>query len=145
MQFEESKTELKAASKVAERYWMAAILLIVIIIGCIGIIVQRQMELNNCLHSHTEFRNKIEVLIEQKGASEGKSNHALTLKEQADQFLDHTLSYQDRLVKNAAECREHLQQLVQNMTALAIEKDDLARKYNLCSASLIACEATKTS
>ena len=145
VQFEESKTELKTASKVAERYRMAAILLIVIIIACIGIIVHQQMGLNNYLNSHSEFRKKMETLVEQKGAYERKSSHALTLKKQTDQFLNRTLSDYDRLVKDVKECQIHLQQLVQNVAALAGEKDGLARKLNLCYEKLTECEATKTS
>ena len=124
---------------------MATVILIVIIIACIGIIVHRQMELDNCLSSHTKCRNKIEALVEQKGANEEKRDHALTLKEQADLFLKRTFASEDRLIQDAKECQTLVRQLVQNVTALAGEKDSLVREFNLCNEKLTACEATKTS
>ena len=152
VQSEESKTELKAASKIGERYWMATYLLIFIVVACIGIIIHRQMELNNCLSSHTEFRNKIEVLVAQKGANEEKSKTALALKEQNNKILERLFSNEDRALKGAVNCEEHLReveastrQAFQNMTILATEKEAFQLKYLLCNDKLIACEATKTS
>ena len=72
MQLEGVKIQLTAASTVGERYWMATLLLIVIIVACIGIIYHRQMAVNDCLSSHTKSRDKIETLVEQKGANEEK-------------------------------------------------------------------------
>lgn len=136
MQCEVSKTQLTTASRIGERYWMATLLLIVIIIACIGIIYHRQMELNNCLSKDTESRGKIETLVEQKGANEEKSSHALTLKEQADQFLSRTFDDKDRLIKDVQDCRTLVEQLVQNMTALTVEKETLAVKLTSCNDKL---------
>ena len=87
----------------------------VIIIPCIGIVINQQMEMNNCLRSHTIARNEIGDLLERKGANEGKIKHVLlTLKEQAYQFLDQLF---DRPIKDAKDCQILLRQLVQNVTA----------------------------
>ena len=143
MQCEESKTQLTAASKVGERYWMATLLLIVIIVACIGIIYHQHMEMKNCLSRDTESRGKIETLVEQKGANEQKNNQALTLMEQADKFLNRTMASEDRLIKDAKECQTLVQQLVQNVTALTVEKEAMANKYQSCNEKLTTCEGKK--
>ena len=145
MQFVKSKTDLQASSKRAERYWMATLILIVLIIACIGIIVNLQMEVNNCLRGHSEFRNKIKTLAELKEKIEEENSRAVILKKQTDRFLNRMFSNEDRLVKDAKECELHLRQLLQNATALASEKNDYARKYHLVIEQLAACEAKKTS
>ena len=139
MQLEGVKAQLTVASTVGERYWMATLLLIVIIVACIGIIYHRQMAVNDCLSSHTKSRDKIENLVEQKGANEEKKIHALTLKEQADQFLNRTFKDNDRLLKDVEDCRTLVQQLLQNATALAIEKESMTLKYQTCSEKLTTC------
>ena len=139
MQLEGVKTQLTAASTVGERYWMATLLLIVIIVACIGIIYHRQMAVNDCLSSHTKSRDKIEDLVHQTGANEEKKSHALTLKEQADQFLNRTFNDNDRLIKDAKECQTLVQQLVQNVTGLAVEKESMTLKYKSCQEDLTTC------
>lgn len=118
---------------------MATLLLIVIIVACIGIIYHRQMEVINCWSRDTESRGKIETLVHQTGANEEKKSHALTLKEQADEFLKRTFKDNDRLIKDAKECQTLVKQLVQNVTALAVEKESIALKYKTCNNDLLAC------
>ena len=145
MQFIKKLKTDQASSKMVERYWTATVILIIIIIACIGIIVHRQIEVDNCRSSVNELRNRIEDLVEQSGKSKELSSHALTLKEQADKFLNQMFSNEDRLIKEAKECEELLRQLAQNVTVLAGEKDGLAHKYNSCNENLTACKARKTS
>ena len=140
MQLEGVKTQLTTASNIGERYWMATLLLTVIIIACIGVIYHRQMEVINCQSKDTESRGKIESLVEQKGANEEKRSHALTLKEQADQFLNRMFSKEDRLIEDAKDCQKFVRQLVQNVTALTGERDDAEGKYKTCFEQLTACE-----
>ena len=139
MQFDGVKTQLTAASAVGERYWSFTLILIVIIIACIGIIVHRQMEVNTCWSRDTESRGKMENLVRQSGANEEKSSHALTLQQQANQFLNRTFNDNDRLIKDAKECQTLVQQLVQNVTGLAVEKESMTLKYKSCQEELTTC------
>ena len=152
MQLNKSKIELQTAIGTGERYWMATIILTVIIIACVAVVVERQVEVNSCWSSHNESRNKIENLSVMKGKIEEQTNHAVTLKEQTDQFLNRTFSNEDRAIKGVEDCQKRLRdietstrQLVANVTSLAVEKDKLATKYNTCSERLTTCETTKTS
>ena len=148
----ESKIELQTAIGTGERYWMATLILTVIIIACVAVIIERQVEVNSCWSIHSECRNKIEELVEVKGKIEVKTNHAVILKEQTDQFLNRTFSNEDRAIKGIEDCQKRLRdmetsvrKLLMNVTSLAVERDKLATKYNLCSEQLAVCEATKTS
>ena len=145
MQFEKWKTW-------AEHYWMASILLIVIIMACIGIIIHRQMEVNNCWSSHNKFRNKLEDLAQLKGKIEEKNNQALILKEQTDKILERTFFNEDRTIKGVEECQKRLREieastrkLIRDVTHFAGENDQLIFKYHLCNEHLTAYEASKTS
>ena len=145
MQLKNSKTELQAAIGTGERYWMATLILTVIIIACIAVIFQ-------FWSSHSECSNKLEKLAEMKGKIEEKTNHAVILKKQTDQFLNRTFSNEDRAIKGVEDCQKRLReietstrQLVEDVRNFASERDKLATKYNSCSEQLTACEATKTS
>ena len=147
-----SKMELQAAIRIGERYWMATLLLIFIITVSGAVIVNRQMEVNNCWRSHNESRNRIENLVELRGQIQEKNNNSLILKQQTDIFLNRTFSNEDRAIKNVEDCEKRLRdietstrQLIVNVTTLANEKDKLAVKYNKCSDQLTALERTKTS
>ena len=145
MQLNKSKIYLQAAIGTGERYWMATLILTVVIIACIAVIVQRQVEVNSCWSSHSELA----ILT---GKIQEKSNHAQILKEQTDKFLNRTFSNEDRAIKGVEECQKHLRaietstrQLVMNVTSLAAERDKLVAEYNTCNNKLIACETSKTS
>lgn len=119
MQFIKKLKTDQASIKMAEHYWMATVILIVVIIACIGIVYHQQMEVTNCRGSLNELRNKIEYLVEQRGKCEELSKHALTLKELSDKLLNWMFSNTDRIMKDAEECQILLQQLAQNVTVLA--------------------------
>ena len=97
MQLNKSKIEHQAAIRIGERYWMATLLLMVIIIACIGIIVHRQTEVNNCWISHRESRSKIESLIELKGHVQERNN-----------YFTHLASEKDKLAAKYNLCTEKL-------------------------------------
>ena len=144
--------ELQAAIRIGERYWMATLLLIFIITVFGAVIVNRQMEVNNCWRSHNESRNRIENLVELRGQIQEKNNNSLILKQQTDIFLNRTFSNEDRAIKNVEDCEKRLRdietstrQLIVNVTTLANEKDKLAVKYNTCSEQLTALERAKKS
>ena len=144
MQLNKSKIDLHTAIGTGERYWTATLILTVIIIACVAVIVQRQVEINSCWSSHSELA----IL---KGKIQEKSNHVQILKEQTDQFLSRTFSKEDRALKEVDYCQKHLRdieistrQLVVNVTSLANERDKLVAEYNLCNKKLTACETTKT-
>ena len=149
-----SKKELQVAIGTGESYRNATFILIFSIILCAAVIVERQVEVSNCWSTHGECNNKIENLAELKGKFEEKTNHAITLKEQTDRFLNQTFSYQHQVIERVEDCQKHLRdietstrQLVMNVTVLAIERDKLAAKYNSCQNELAKCdlEAAKTS
>lgn len=145
MQLNKSKIYLQAAIGTGERYWTATLILTVIIIACVAVIVERQVEVNGCWSSHSELA----VLT---GKIQEKSNHAQILKEKTDQFLNRTFSNEDRAIRGFEECQKRLRdieistrQLVMNVTSLVVEKDKLAVEYNTCNNKLTACETPKTS
>ena len=54
--------------------------------------------------------------------------------------MNRTFNDNDQLIKDAKECQTLVQQLVQNVTALTVEKESKAHLYKTCSEKLTACE-----
>ena len=152
MQLNTSKKDLQASIGTGESYRMATLILIFFIIVCAAVIVERQVEVNNCWSTHGECRNKIENLAELKGKFEEKTNHAVTLKEQTDQILKRTFLKEDKALEGKEDCEKRLRDIetatrhILNVTLLAGENQDkIAVKYNLCVEKLAECQASKTS
>ena len=145
--------KLQDASRIGERYWMATLLLTIIIIACIAVTVHQQMEVNKCRRSHNECRNRIEELVELKGWIQERNNHSLMLKEKTDLFLSRTFSSEDQAIKRVEDYEKRLREmensnhkLVVIVTTIIDEKNKLAVKYDLCNKKLAAaCELKKKS
>ena len=155
MQLNKSNIELQTAIRTGERYWMATLILTVIIIACVAVIVEKQIEANMCWSgSQVEMcwsGSQVEMAqIVGKMSIEKETNHAVILKKQTDQFLNRIFTIEDKAIKGVEDCQKHLRdietstrKLVMNaMTSLAVERDKLATKYNTCSEKLTACETT---
>ena len=148
MQLTKSKEKLQAAIGTGDHYWMATLILIVVILVCSAVIIERQIEVNNCWSSHSECRNRVEKLAEIKGELKEKNSHSLTLKERNDFFLNRTFSKEDQALKGIQDCEKRLRKIeaatrqhILNVTLLAGENQV---KYNICTQQLAECEASKT-
>ena len=145
MQLTKSKDKLQVAIGTGEYYWMSTLFLIVVILVCGAVIIERQIEVNNCWSSLSECTSKIEKYAEIKGRFEEKTNHSLTLKEQNDFFLNRTFSKEEQVLKGIQDCEQRLR------NAEAATRDHLFNvtlesqvKYKSCIQQLAECEASKS-
>ena len=136
---DKAQEEARNLAKGSERYFMASVFLSLFVIACIGMAVNRQLELNSWAAEYSNCSLEVKKLT---GIAGECSKNQLTSLDKAEFLMQEMQDYKNQAAANADRkdlCDKHLRHVQDKMNQLMHNTTVVVAENEKCQVSLTKC------